>query len=96
MSHLEQAVDKLEREEGERGSFLDELVMHEVLSELKEIAQRGGISCTCGAKQWKLQVNFSSVDLICGDCGGVARLNAATAGDIDDICCRSSIVIQGR
>ena len=44
--------------------------MHEVLSELKEIAQRDGISCTCGSHRWKLQVNYSSIDLFCADCGG--------------------------
>lgn len=96
MVRLEQAVDKLEREEGEKGTFLDEMVMHEVLSELKDIAERGGISCTCGSKGWKLQVNYSSVDLSCGDCGGMVRLNAATAGDIDDICCKDSILIRGK
>lgn len=96
VARLEQAVDKLEHEAGEKGAFLDDMVMHEVLSELKDIAQRGGISCTCGSKQWKLQVNYSSIDLLCPDCGGAARIGAATAGDIDDICCKDSIVIRGK
>lgn len=93
---LEEAVDKLEAEAGERGAFLDELVMHEVLSELKEIAQRGGISCACGAEKWKLQVNYSSVDLFCADCGAAVRIPAATASDIDDICCKDTIQIHGK
>ena len=42
---LEEAADKLEREAGARGAFLDELGMHEVLSELRDIARRGGVSC---------------------------------------------------
>lgn len=96
VSHLEQAVDKLEHEVGDKGIFLDEMVMHEVLSELKDIAERGDISCTCGSKAWKLQVNYSSVDVSCGDCGAAIRLNAATAGDIDDICCKNSILIRGK
>ena len=49
LQRLEAAADKLERAEGEKGAFLDELVMHEVLSELRDIAARGGISCACGA-----------------------------------------------
>lgn len=69
LQRLEEAVDKLEAASGEKGAFLDELVMQEVLSELKEIAQRDGISCTCGSHRWKLQVNFSSIDLFCADCG---------------------------
>lgn len=96
MRRLEEAVDKLERDAGEKGTFLDELVMHEVLSELKEIAQRGGISCACGSKGWKLQVNYSSVDLFCAQCGAAMRIPAATASDIDDICCKNSILIRGK
>lgn len=91
---LEEAVDKLEREAGERGNFLDELVMHEVLSELKEIAARGGISCQCGSKEWKLRINYSSIELLCPNCGGVARIGAATASDIEDICCKNTIEIR--
>ena len=91
---LEEAVDKLEHDAGEKGAFLDELVMHEVLSELRDIAARGGISCACGSKRWKMQVNYSSVDLFCADCGAAMRIPAATASDIDDICCKNTIVIH--
>ena len=94
LHRLEEAVGKLESD-GEKGSFLDELVMHEVLSELKEIAQRDGISCTCGSHRWKLQVNYSSIDLFCADCGGAMRLPAATSSDIDDICCKTRLLIHG-
>ena len=48
-ARLEQALDKLEDAGGERGVFLDEMVMEEVLSELRDIAARDGISCTCGS-----------------------------------------------
>ena len=96
LKRLEEAVDKLEAQAGEKGTFLDELVMHEVLSEIKDIAQRGGISCTCGSRNWKLQVNYSSVDLFCADCGGAMRIQAATASDIDDICCKDKLVIHGQ
>ena len=96
LKRIEEAVDKLEAQAGEKGTFLDELVMHEVLSEIKDIAQRGGISCTCGSRNWKLQVNYSSVDLFCADCGGAMRIPAATASDIDDICCKDKLVIHGQ
>lgn len=91
---LEEAVDKVNGEAEERGTFLDEIIMHEVLSEVKEIAQRGGISCTCGSKRWNLQVNYSSVDLICADCGGVLRLPAATDSDLEDVCCKYTLQIK--
>ena len=95
-ARLEQAVDKLEREAGEDSVFLDEIVMHEVLSELKDIAARDGISCACGSRQWSFQVNYSSVDLMCAQCGAQMRIPAATADDIDDICCKNTITIRGK
>ena len=95
-ARLVQAVDKLEQEAGKDGAFLDEIVMHEVLSELKDIAQRDGISCACGSKQWSFQVNYSSVDLMCAQCGAQMRIPAATADDIDDICCKNTILIRGK
>ena len=41
-------------------------------------------------------VNFSSIDLFCADCGGAMRIPAATASDIDDICCKNKLVIHGQ
>ena len=100
-ARLEQALDKLESAEaagqaGEDKPFLDEIVMEEVLSEIRDIAKRDGISCTCGSKKWTFQVNYSSVDLICTQCGAQVRIPAATADDIDDICCKTNIVIRGK
>lgn len=95
-ARLEQAVDKLGEDAARRGAFLDELVMEEILSELKEIAARGGISCTCGSKSWDFDVHFSSVDLYCRVCGGRYHIPAATSDDIDDLCCKTSIMIRGK
>lgn len=93
LQRLEQTADKMETEAGAQGCFLDEMVMLEVLSELKEIAQRDGISCTCGGHDWNLQVNFSAILLLCADCGGMTRIPAATAEDITAICCRDKLII---
>lgn len=95
-ARLEQAVDKLEADAGDRGAFLDPNVMEEVLSELRDIAKRGGISCTCGSRQWTFRVNYSSVDLICASCGAEMRLPAATADDLDDLCCKTTLLIHGK
>ena len=95
-ARLEQALDKLEDEGGERGVFLDEMVMEEVLSEIRDIAARDGISCSCGSHSWTFQVNYSSVDLICKECGAQMRIPAATADDIDDICCKTRLLIHGK
>lgn len=98
LARLEEAVDRLvlESEAQEKGAFLDELVMGEVLGEIKEIAQRGGISCQCGSTQYGIRVGFSAVELVCAQCGGILRLPAATADDIDDICCKTRLVIGRR
>ena len=95
-ARLEQTLDKVDEEAEDKGMFVDEMVMHEVLSEIKDIAQRDGISCTCGSKRWSFDVHYSSVDLICTDCGAQMRIPAATADDIDDICCKTTLVIRGR
>lgn len=98
MEKLEAAVDKLrlDDEMETRGVFLNEVVMAEVLEEIKEIAARGGITCGCGSKDYGIKVGYSSVDVVCAHCGGVLRQNAATADDIDDICARYTLTIPGK
>ena len=96
MKRLEETVDMLEAEAGAQGAFLNELVMEEILGELRDIGRRGGISCTCGSKDWKLQVNYSSVELICAHCGGALKLPAATMSDMEDLCCKPTLTIRGK
>ncbi len=93
---LERAVDKLEEDARDRGAFLDPNVMEEVLSELRDIAARGGVSCACGSKKWAFQVHYSCVDLVCGACGAQMRIPAATADDLDDLCCQTTLLIHGK
>lgn len=98
LERLEEAVDRLilEDQAEQKGAFLDELVMGEVLGEVKEIARRGGISCQCGSTGYSIRLNYSAVELVCARCGGVLRLPAATAGDIDSICCKTKLTIKKR
>lgn len=96
LERLEEAVDRLvlEDQAEQKGAFLDELVMGEVLGEIKEIARRDGISCQCGSTVYGIRVGYSAVELVCARCGGTLRLPAATAGDIDDICCKTKLTIR--
>ena len=96
LERLEEAVDRLvlEDQAEQKGVFLDELVMGEVLGEVKEIARRGGISCSCGSTDYGIRVGYSAVELVCARCGGTLRLPAATADDIDDICCKTKLTIR--
>lgn len=98
MEKLEAAVDKLRLDDQmeTRGTFLDEVVMGEVLGELKEIAGRGGIKCGCGSSDYGIKVGYSSVDVVCAHCGAVLRMNAATPDDIDDICAQYTLTIPGK
>ena len=98
MKKLEQAVDKL-RLDGQsenRGAFLDEVVMGEVLAELRDIAARKGVGCGCGSMDYGIKVGYSSVDVVCARCGAVLRLPAATPGDLDALCARYTITIPGK
>ena len=70
--------------------------MYEVLSELKDIATRGGISCSCGSREYSILVNRDAVDLTCSQCGGKLRLPASTDEDLDQLCCHLKLVIPGK
>ena len=94
LRRLEEAADKLEAAGENRGAFLDPVVMEEVLAEVKDIAGRGGVSCTCGSTEWTLKVNFSSADLTCARCGGALRIPAATDSELEDICCKNTLQIH--
>lgn len=98
MERLEQAVDKMvmDSKAEQRGAFLDDVVMGEVLEEIKDIAARGGISCGCGKKDYGIKVGFSSVDLVCAHCGTTLRVNAATPDDIDTVCAKYTLTIPGK
>ena len=98
MERLEQAVDKmvLDTQNEQQGAFLDEIVMAEVLGEIREIAARGGISCACGKSDYGIKVGFAAVDLICAHCGATLRLNAATPDDIDHVCAKYTLTIPGK
>lgn len=94
LRELEIAVEK-KNGEGE-GAFLDDVIMYEVLSELKEIAARGGISCTCGAKGCAMEIHGAAVELVCPGCGGRLRVSAATDEDLDQLCCQYTLTIRGQ
>lgn len=93
LERLSLAADK-----GDGGElFVDSLIMHEVLSELKEIAAREhGISCTCGSEKYTMEVRPAYVDLICADCGARLRIDAATDDDLDRLCCHWTLQIKGK
>ena len=94
-SKLENPDEYIEQEARDQNMVKPgEIVMQEVLGELKDIAARDGISCACGSHQWRLDVHFCSIEVICAECGAAIQIPAATADDIDNICCRSSIFIK--
>ena len=82
---------------GDGGAFSDNVIMYEVLSELKDIAARpGGLTCGCGSHSIRMEIRRSAVDLICADCGAKLRIPAATDQDLDGLCCRMKLVLPGR
>lgn len=104
LGRLEEAAEQLrERKaaeesggEGEQKPFLNETVMTEVLGEIKEIAQRDGISCACGSHKYSMKIHYSTVELICAECGTRLRLPAATEDDLEDLCCKYTLKIEGK
>ena len=49
LRQLELTVEKTR--EDRDGAFVDSVIMYEVLSELRDFAARGGVSCACGASR---------------------------------------------
>lgn len=96
LPRLEQTIDKQEARKGQEGTFLDEAIMGEILGELRDIAARGGVSCSCGSKKWSVDIRYSSVELRCAQCGGTLRLPAATMDDLEDLCAKPKLMIHGR
>ena len=89
-------AEKEQRQDGD-GAFLDNVIMYEILSELRDIAARpSGISCACGSGRYGMEIRRSAVDLICRDCGAKLRIPAATDQDLDDLCCHMKLVLPGR
>lgn len=90
---MEQEADLWAEQREQKGAFLNELVMEEVLEEVKEIASRGGISCVCGSDKWAFLAEYTLVELGCSRCGRVTRIPATVPEDIENICCCYEIKI---
>lgn len=96
MRELEITADKWKNQGDDPEAFVDNVIMYEFLSELKDIAARNGISCTCGSHAYAIEVRPGAVDLVCRNCGGKLRLSAATDEDLDKLCCHYTLTIKGR
>lgn len=89
-------AEREKRQEESPAAFANEVIMYEVLSELKDIAARpDGITCGCGSRDYGMEIRRSAVDLICRRCGAKLRIPAASDRDLDDLCCHMRLVIPG-
>lgn len=70
MKELEIRAEKEKSESPE--AFTDNVIMYEVLSELRDIASRGGVQCGCGSSDYGIHVRRDAVDLTCSRCGRAA------------------------
>lgn len=73
---MEELALRVEKEKaGGEEAFTDNVIMYEVLSELKDIAARDGISCTCGSHKYSIAVRraqwTSSAPGAAGGCGSM-------------------------
>lgn len=93
---LEETLERLDNAREGEEVFQNDIIMHEVLSEVRDIAKRGGISCACGCRQYNMQVSYNAIELTCRECGTSMRIPAATADDLDAVCCKMKLTIQGR
>ncbi len=94
MDRLQETVDVLANQNDEKSIFMNEVVMQEILEEIKVIGERGGISCTCGSQQWNLNLTYSAAEINCTVCNGALKIPATTLSDVDDLCCKMTLTIQ--
>jgi len=91
------AEKEKQQKDAEEEAFADNVIMYEVLSELRDIAARkDGITCACGSRGYGMEIRRSAVDLVCRTCGAKLRIPAATDRDLADLCCHMKLVIPGR
>ena len=89
--------EKQQKDSEDPEAFVDNVIMYEVLSELKDIAARpSGITCAWGSHRYGMEIRRSAVDLVCRDCGAKLRIPAATDRDLDDLCCHMKLIIPGK
>ena len=79
---MENLALRVEKDKGTDGeAFTDNVIMYEVLSELKDIAARGGIACTCGssshASSYGCCCSGSSGCSSCSYCGSCGQYNGS-------------------
>lgn len=96
MNRLQETVDVLDGQKESESVFMNEIVMQEILEEIKEIGARGDISCTCGSHQWSVNLAYSAVEIICSNCGAGLKIPATTLSDVDDLCCKMTLTIRGK
>ncbi|MDD3347273.1 hypothetical protein [Oscillibacter sp.] len=97
LRELSVLVEKEKQQADSPEVFADNVIMYEILSELKDIAARpGGITCGCGSSHYGMEIARSAVDLICRECGAKLRIPAATDRDLDDLCCHIKLLIPGK
>lgn len=93
---LEETIERLDSKQDGEEVFQNDIIMHEVLSEVRDIARRGDISCTCGSREYKMKVGYNAIELTCSGCGSAMRIPAATADDLDAVCSKMKLVIQSK
>lgn len=57
-------------------------IMFEILNKVHDIAEKGGVFCSCGNADIEAQVGRDCIELICGKCGGHRTIPAGSEADL--------------
>ncbi len=85
ISRQEQELEELVNEFGCDGYFNNSEIMYEVLSQLYEIAGRGGLYCQCGNHKIDVDLFPDCLELQCKNCDSVNIIYAETEEDLNVI-----------
>ncbi|VBB06371.1 Hypothetical protein LUCI_1602 [Lucifera butyrica] len=83
IEHYKQACEDLFREANyDEDDVDDPQLMFEMLNQLHDIAEKGGLQCSCGSIDIEAQVFPECIDLWCRQCGGHLTVRAGDEADL--------------
>lgn len=93
---IEAELEKMLDHFGYECHFKNSHVMLYALNRIHDIAEKGGITCSCGSRDVDLNLLEDRVVLICGHCGGTRAIQASSNRHLRSLVRSRSIRIGSR
>lgn len=91
----EKSLQQMAADLGVADYFENPEIMYEVLERLRQLAESGALSCTCGSHQINVEVFPDRVELRCESCDHSCTYYAESDNDLDNVKRFDNIQIEG-